>query len=421
MSPVSLSRFARGLSSETAFDVLAVARRLQAQGKDVIGLHIGDSPFSSTRSAIEAGIDAIRRGETHYGPSLGLMSFREAVAENYRREYGIAITAENVVAGPGAKPFEQFFCEAFLDPGDRVLVFSPHFPTYPPNIERRGAEIVWSALRQENAFRPDLGDVERFVKQTPRARAIFLNSPHNPTGGVATEEDLRGIAELVRGRDIAVFSDEPYNHMVWSGRHVPLFSQPGLLDQAVACYTFSKSYSMSGWRLGYAISSARIVGAIGKMINTSLSCVTPIAQLAGAAALRNDATERDETMGRFKKKVELLVEALHKVEGVTVLMPAGTFYAFPNVAPICRRLGITSHGLAMFLLEAADDRLGVACLGGECFGPAGQGFLRFSCAEPDERLRAAVAFLQEAVTRTERVGKYLEANEKYRLAPKEMS
>jgi aspartate aminotransferase len=411
-----LSRFARGLSSETAFDVLAVARRLQAHGKDVIGLHIGDSPFPSTASAVQAGIDAIRRGETHYGPSLGLMTFREAIAETFQREYGIAITAENVVAGPGAKPFEQFFCEAFLDPGDAVLVFSPHFPTYPPNIERRGAQIVYSVLRQENAFRPDLNEVDRFVKQTPHARAIFLNSPHNPTGGVATEADLRGIAELVRGRDIAIFSDEPYNHMVWSGKHLPLLGQPGLLDQAVACYTFSKSYSMSGWRLGYAISSPRIVDAIGKMINTSLSCVTPIAQFAGAAALREDSAERDSTMQRFRTKVELLVSELRRVEGVTVLMPAGTFYAFPNVSAICRRLGITSHGLAMFLLEAADDQLGVACLGGECFGPAGQGFLRFSCAEPDERLRQAVAFLRDAVTRSDRVRRYLDANAKYRLS-----
>jgi aspartate aminotransferase len=203
--------------------------------------------------------------------------------------------------------------------------------------------------------------------------------------------------------------------MVWSGRHIPLFSQPGLLDQAVACYTLSKSYSMSGWRLGYAIASPRIVDAIGKMINTSLSCVTPIAQLAGAAALRQDAAERDETMQRFKKKVELLVAALKHVEDVTVLMPAGTFYAFPNVAPICRRLGMTSHGLAMFLLEAADDQLGVACLGGECFGPAGQGFLRFSCAEPDDRLLRAVAFLKDAVTRTDRVRKFLDGHPKYRV------
>src|SRR5262249_45015388 len=181
------------------------------------------------------------------------------------------------------------------------------------------------------------------------------------------------------------------------GRHVPLLSQPGILDQVVAAYTFSKSYSMSGWRLGYAITSPGLVEIISKMINTSLSCVPPLVQWAGRAALEHDAAERDETMQRFRAKVKLLVEDLRTVEGVKVFMPAGTFYAFPDVSAICRRLGITSHGLAMFLLEAADDHWGVACLGGECFGPAGQGFLRLSCAEPDDRLRQAVAFLADAV------------------------
>ncbi len=415
-SPVALSRFARGLSTETAFDVLAVARRLKAQGKDVIELQIGDSPFPSTKSALQSGIDAINAHQTHYCASLGLPSFRDAVAANYHNEYGIDITAENVVVGPGAKVFEQFFCEAFLDPGDNVLVFSPHFPTYGPNIERRGGQMVFSSLRQANQFRPDLNDVEAFVKNNPRACAIFLNSPHNPTGGVATEDDLKGIADLVRGRNIAVFSDEPYNHMVWTGKHHPFQAQPGMLEQSVACFTFSKSYSMSGWRLGYAISSKPIVESIGKMINTALSCVPPIVQLAGEAALRNDAAERDEVMQRFHKKVQILVDELKKVDGVTVLMPAGTFYVFPDVTPICKKLGILSHGLAMYLLEGADDLKGVACLGGECFGPAGQGFLRFSCAEPDDRLRAAVQFFREAITRTERVERYLEIHPKYRVA-----
>jgi aspartate aminotransferase len=158
-----------------------------------------------------------------------------------------------------------------------------------------------------------------------------------------------------------------------------------------------------------------VAEALGKMINTALSCVPPFVQWAGQAALEHDAPERDEVMALFRRKVELLVAELRRVEGVRVLMPAGTFYAFPDVSALCRRLGITSHGLALFLLEGADDRLGVACLGGECFGPAGQGFLRFSCAEPDERLRQAVAFLAEAVTRTDRVEKYLQANPRYRL------
>jgi aspartate aminotransferase len=414
--PVTLSSFARGLTGEAAFDVLAVARRLKASGKDVIELQIGDSPFESTKSALAAGMKAIASGATHYCPSPGLPSLREAVARNCREEFGASVGPENVVVGPGAKVFEQFFCEAFLDPGDAVLVFTPHFPTYGPNIERRGARAVFSPLRQQNEFRPDLNDVERFLKATPRAKAIFLNSPHNPTGGVATSSDLRGLAELVRGRDVAVFSDEPYCHMVWDGRHETPLAQPGMLDHTVAVYTFSKSYSMSGWRLGYAVASERVAESIGKMINTSLSCTPPLVQMAGQAALEHDAAERDAVMRRFRTKVELLVTELRQLPEVKVLMPPGTFYVFPDVSAACRRLGMKSHGLAMFLLEGADDKKGVACLGGECFGPAGQGFLRFSCAEPDERLREAVAFLAEAVTRTDRAARYLAAHPHYRLA-----
>src|SRR4051812_20101274 len=255
---LEFSTFARGLTGETAFDVLAVAKRLKAQGKDVIELQIGDSPFPSTRSAIAAGLDAIKAGHTHYCPSPGLLSFREVIAKNYRQEFGVAVGPENVVVGPGAKVFEQFFCEAFLDPGDAVLIFSPQFPTYLPNVERRGAVAVFSALKQEDAFRPNLADVERFVRSHPKARAIFLNSPHNPTGGVATADDVRGIADLIRDSNVALFSDEPYCHMVWQGRHVTPLAQPGMMDRTVACYTFSKSYSMSGWRLGYAVTSPRI-------------------------------------------------------------------------------------------------------------------------------------------------------------------
>lgn len=416
MSAVTLSAFSQGLTAETAFDVLAVARRLKAQGKDVVELQIGDSPFPSTKSALAAGTQAIADHATHYCPSQGLPSFRQTIAENYQHEFGVSVTADNVIVGAGAKVFEQFFCEAFLNPGDAVLVFSPHFPTYGPNIDRRGAKAVYVPLRQENQFRPDLKDVERFLRDTPRAKAIFLNSPHNPTGGVMTAEDLKGFADLVRGKDIAVFSDEPYCHMVWKGKHHTLLAEPGMIEQTVAAYTFSKSYSMSGWRLGYAVSSPRCIDVMGKMINTTLSCVPPIVQLAGQSALQNDAAERDEVMKRFEKKVQLLVDDLKKIDGVQVFMPVGTFYVFPKVAAICQRLKIQSHGLAMYLLEGADEKKGVACLGGECFGPAGQGFLRFSCAEPDERLHQAVAFFKDAIGRTDRIEKYLAANPKYRLA-----
>ena len=409
------SQFAGSLTTETAFDVLAVARKLQAAGKDVIALQIGDSPFPTTKSAIQAGKDAIDAGETRYAPSLGTQSFRETIAATVKREFGVPATADHVVVAPGAKPFEQFFCELALDPGDGVLVFEPAFPTYAPNISRRGAVMHTAPLTQANGFRPDPAAVERFLLSTPRPRAVFLNSPHNPTGGVATRSDLVAIADLVRGRDVWVFSDEPYCHMVWEGRHESILAEPGMLDQCVGAYTFSKSYSMSGWRCGYAVTSPAAAQLIGKMINTSLSCAPPFVQAAGRAALEHDAAERDDAMRQFRRKVELLVEALREVDGVTVLMPAGTFYVFPNVEPVCRRLGIRSHGLAMYLLEGADDRRGVACLGGECFGPAGNGFLRFSCAEPDDRLREAVRFFADAINRTDRVASYLQAHPKYRL------
>jgi len=404
------------LSVETAFTVLAIARSLKAQGKDVVELEIGDSPFDSTAAARAGGVAAIRNNQSHYCPSPGIPEFRQAAAEFVRAEFGIPAEAANIVAGPGAKIFEQFFCEAFLNPGDGVLVFSPYFPTYLPNIERRAARAVLKPLRQSNEFRPDIADIEAFLDQDPSPRAIFLNSPHNPTGGVTTEEDLRAIADLVRGRDVAIFSDEPYCHMVWKGSHHSLLSQPGMLAQSMAAYTFSKSYSMSGWRLGFAVASVDVAEVIGKMINTTLSCTPPIVQLAGTAALERDRKERDEAMLKFREKVVLLTEGLNRIDGFRTLDPTATFYVFPNVAPICNRLGVTSHGLALFLLQGADDEFGVACLGGECFGQAGAGFLRFSCAEPNDRLQKALEFIPTAIARTDRLQAWLAKNPQHRLS-----
>jgi aspartate aminotransferase len=394
---------------------LAAAKKLKAAGKDVVELEIGDSPFGTTRAAAAAGIEAIRSGQTHYCPSDGLPDFRAAAAEFVSREFGIAATVENIVAGHGGKIFQTLFCEAFVSPGDGVLVFEPYFPTFLPNIERRGGRAVISVLREQDSFRPRPAEVERFLRDDPRPRAIFLNSPHNPTGGVATRDDLSAIADLVRGRDVAVFSDEPYCHMAWSGRHHSILSEPEMLDQCVGAYTFSKSYSMSGWRLGFAVASRAVAEMLGKLINTSLSCVPPMIQRAGSAALVEDAAERDATMNQFRRKVELLTAGLERIPEVRVVPPAGTFYAFPNVSSVCDRLGITSQGLALYLLSGADDRFGVACLGGECFGPSGRGFLRFSCAEPDDRIEQAVRFLPDAWTRTDRVARFLADHPEHRL------
>jgi aspartate aminotransferase len=413
---LELSQFARSLTVETAFSVLAVAKQLKAQGKDVVELEIGDSPFPSTASAKSTGVEAINNDQSHYCPSPGLPVFRDTAARFVQQEFGIPAKEDNVVVGPGAKVFEQFFCEAFVNPGDGVLVFSPYFPTYLPNIQRRGGRVVLSPLKQTNGFRPEMSAIEDFVKGDPSPRAIFFNSPHNPTGGVMTTDDLRNIADIVRGKNVAIFSDEPYCHMVWRGKHESLLAQPGMLDQCLAAYTFSKSYSMSGWRLGFAVGSRDVVDAVSKMINTTLSCTPPLVQLAGKAALERDSAERDAMMLKFRRKVDLLTAGLNKLEGFHSLDPAGTFYVFPNVKPICNRLGITSHGLALYLLQGADEKFGVACLGGECFGEAGGGFLRFSCAEPDERLQQALDFLPKGIARTERVEAYLNNNPQHRLA-----
>ncbi|MEX0725472.1 MAG: pyridoxal phosphate-dependent aminotransferase [Planctomycetaceae bacterium] len=411
----TLSQFAKSLSVETAFSVLAIAKTLKAAGKDVVELEIGDSPFESTSSAKSAGVDAIHHNQSHYCPSPGLPEFRAAAAKFVREEFSIPAEPQNIIVAPGAKVFEQYFCEAFLNPNDGVLVFSPYFPTYIPNIQRRNARITFSALKQSREFRPDLADIERFINEDPSPKAIYLNSPHNPTGGVATKEDLKGLADLIRGKDIAVFSDEPYCHMVWKGKHHSLLAEPGMMDQCVAAYTFSKSYSMSGWRLGFSVSSAPIADAIGKMINTTLSCTPPLVQLAGKAALERDKSEREQQMSQFREKVELLTSGLNKIPGFSSLDPTATFYVFPNVAPICNDLGITSHGLALYLLEGADEKFGVACLGGECFGEAGAGFLRFSCAEPNERLQQALDFLPAALARKDKVTAYLEKHPQHRL------
>ena len=412
-----LSRFAASVKAETAFSVLATAKRLIENGKEVYELEIGDSPFETPLQAARAGVDAIQNGETHYASSSGLASFRRAAADYVRREFDLQVGEEHILVGHGAKIFQQLFCELFLNPGDAVLVFEPYFPTYPANIQRRGGRMIAKPLLESRQFRPDPSCVADFIENESNARAIFLNSPHNPTGGVTTVEDLEAIASLVRDTSIMVLSDEPYDQMVWSGRHHTLLEQPGMMRNVVACYSFSKSFSMSGWRLGFAVADPEIIDSMTTLINTSLSCVPPFVQRAGAAALRDERGYRDQMMEVFRLNVRSLVEELNQIEEIDTQFPGGSFYAFPNVTRVCHRLGMTSHGLAMFLLEGADDETGVACLGGECFGDAGQGFLRLSCAESKDRLVEAVRFVGKAILREDRARAYLNEHPEYRSEP----
>ena len=297
-----------------------------------------------------------------------------------------------------------------------MLVFSPHFPTFLPNIERRQARAVLAPLSQKNEFRPDVDRIERFLAEDPSPKAIFLNSPHNPTGGVATEDDLK----RDRGRRFAARTSRcsaTSRTATWSGRAGTTRSRAaGMLDASVGGLHVQQVVQHERLAAGVRGRVAPIADAIGKMINTSLSCMPPIVQLAGTAALQARQEERDRVMQKFRDKVVLLTTGLNRIEGIHALDPTATFYVFPNVAPICNRLGITSHGLALYLLEGADDKFGVACLGGECFGEAGAGFLRFSCAEPNDRLQQALDFIPKAIARTDRLAAWLEKNPHYRLA-----
>jgi aspartate aminotransferase len=384
-----LSHLASQLKAETAFTVLAMARDLKARGKDVVELEIGDSPFPTPPAARLAGIRAIEANRTGYGPSLGLPEFRAAAARSVNAEFGFEVGPEHIVVASGAKPFEQYFAEALLDPGDGVLIFSPHFPTYEPNLERRGARAVLAPLSVDHGFRPRARDVAHFLETDPRPRAIFLNSPHNPTGGVATRSDLVEIAEVVRGSDLMVFSDEPYCHMVWRGRHESILAQPGMLDHALSAYTFSKSYSMSGWRIGFAVAHPEVAEAIGKLINTTASCTPPFVQWAAQAALEHDAPTRDDYMERFRRKVERLSAGLARIEGINVVPPAGAFYVFPDV----RAIATDTVALADRLLS--DHKVVVSP--GEAFGPGSGGFLRLSYASSDQMLSEGLTRLADGL------------------------
>ena len=413
--PLSFSNFAHEVKPEGAFEVLAVAKTLIAAGKDIIELEIGDSPHAPPAAAVVAGIAAIEQGHSHYAPSAGIAEFRTAASDYVNRELGLNTSAENVIAGPGAKTFQTLFAEAVLNPGDGVLVFSPYFPTYPPCIHRRGARMVLSTLQQARDFRPDIDDISNFIEHDAAPKAIILNSPHNPTGGVAQLEDLIAIADLIRGRDIAVFCDEPYDQMAWSDAHHSLLAQPDMLEQCIGAYTFSKSFSMSGWRLGFSVSSVPMAIMLSKLTNTLLSCVPPFIQIAGAAALTDALAERDMVMNDFREKVLQLAEHLDQIPGFSCLSPRGSFYAFPCVVEVCNENMITSHGLAMYLLEGADDKKGVACLGGECFGEAGSGFLRMSCSESIERITEAVEFIKLSVRSRADIMTYLAERPQFRL------
>ena len=378
------------LGTETAFDVLVRARALEAQGRKVIHLEIGEPDFATPRHIIEAAKKALDEGWTHYGPAQGFPDLREAIADYVSRTRSIRVGPDHVAVVPGGKPILFFPMLALLEPGDEVLYPNPGFPIYESMIRFLGAVPVPLPLMEERGFALDL-DLLR-DRLSERTRLLILNSPHNPTGGVLSRQDVEAIAEMVRDRDLMVLSDEIYSRIYYDEPPFSIASLPGMLEKTIILDGFSKTYAMTGWRIGYGVMPTWLVAAVNRLMVNSNSCTASFTQRAALAALTGPQDDADRMVAEFRRRRDAFCDALNALPGLRCARPQGAFYAFPNI----RDTGFSSGELADRLLEEA----GVACLSGTAFGAFGEGYLRFSYANSYENLMEAVeriaAFLERA-------------------------
>jgi aspartate/methionine/tyrosine aminotransferase len=372
---------------ETAFDVLVEARRLEAQGRSIIHLEIGEPDFNTPRHIIEAAQCALDEGWTHYGPTQGYPDLREAIAEDVSVSRGIQVDPEQVCVVPGGKPIIFFPMLALIEDGDEVIYPNPGFPIYESMIRFTGGVPVPIPLIEERGFAFDLDLLRR--KITDRTRLLILNSPQNPTGGVIPREDLEAIADLVRDRDMMVLSDEIYSRIYYGERPVSITAFPGMLEKTILLDGFSKTYAMTGWRMGYGVMPAWLAGAVNKLMVNSNSCTASFTQRAGIAAVQGPQDDVERMVAEFRRRRDAFCAGLNEVPGFRCALPGGAFYAFPNV----RGTGISSKELADRLLHEA----GVACLSGTAFGEYGDGYIRFSYAAAYEQLMEAVRRIENLV------------------------
>jgi aspartate/methionine/tyrosine aminotransferase len=377
------------LGTETAFEVLARAKALEAEGYDIVHLQIGEPDFDTPGHVVEAGCKALRDGFTHYCPAPGLPVLREACADYLSRTRSLAIDPARVLVAPGAKPFLFLGVLATCDPGDEVIYPNPGFPIYESVIRWAGATPVPLPLTEENGFAFAAADVAD--RLTPRTKLIILNSPANPTGGVVPREVNAELAAILAEHDCTILSDEVYSEMVYEGEHDSIAAYDGLLERTILLDGFSKTFAMTGWRLGYAAVPAPLVEPITRLFINSHSCTPPATQLAGVAALTGPWHEVEAMLAEFRARRALVVEGLNALPGVSCVTPAGAFYAFPNVAGT----GLGAKELQDRLL----DEVGVAMLAGTAFGAHGEGYMRVSYANSRENLARAL----------DRVGDFLAA------------
>ena len=390
MRPMDIAARMGRLGTESAFEVLARAKALERQGKEIIHLEIGEPDFDTPEHIRDAAKRALDAGATHYGPSAGLPELREAIARHITETRGVPVSADQVVVTPGAKPIMFFTIMTLVGQGDEVIYPNPGFPIYESVINFVGGKPVPIPLRESSEFGFDLELFERSV--SPRTKLIIINSPANPTGGVLDRGQIDRIAAIAAARNVPVLSDEIYRQFLYDGEFVSIYDRPGMAERTIILDGFSKSYAMTGWRLGYGVFPRELVEHITRLMVNSASCTASFVQLAGIAALQGEQAGR--MVAEFKRRRDLIVDGLNKLPGVTCLRPRGAFYVFPNITGTRR----SSAEIAERLLNEA----GVAALSGAAFGAHGEGYLRLSYANSEANLRTALERMRpvfEAFTR----------------------
>lgn len=386
-----LARRMSRLGTETAFEVLARARALEAQGREIIHLEIGEPDFDTPANITAAAIAALQAGYTHYTPSAGIPELRQAVAEEVSRTRKIEVRPENVVIVPGGKPIIFYTILALVEAGDEVIYPNPGFPIYESMINMIQARPVPVPLLEENDFCFDLDVFRRSINK--RTTLIILNSPQNPTGGVLCRKDLEEIAELAIRYDCYVLSDEIYSRILYEGEFFSIASLPGMQERTIILDGFSKTYAMTGWRIGYGVMPENVAAAFARLATNSVSCTAAFTQRAGIAALRDPQDAVDRMVAEFRRRRDVMVAGLNSIPGVSCRTPAGAFYAFPNV----KSFGRPAKEIADYLLQEA----GVAVLAGTAFGSYGEGYLRLSYANSVENIEKALERMRQGLARLE--------------------
>ncbi len=378
------------LGTESAFDVLVRAQALEAQGKEIIHLEIGEPDFATPANIVDAGAKALRGGWTHYGPSAGLPQLREAVAADVAQHLGIRVEPVEVVVTPGGKPIMFFVIMALVDEGDEVLYPNPGFPIYESMIHFVGGKAIPYGLSEVHDF--DVNVEEILEKVTDRTRLVILNSPHNPTGGVMGREAVARLAKELANRDLFVLSDEIYDRLIYEGEHISIMQFPEMREKTIILNGFSKTYAMTGWRMGYGVMRADLAKQITLLATNSTSCTASFTQIAGVEALRGSQDSVNAMREEFRRRRKVIVEGLNRIPGFSCRQPHGAFYVFPNI----RQTGKSSRALADTLLNEA----GVACLWGTAFGAWGEGYLRFSFANSVENIQKALDRIESWAKKT---------------------